>query len=435
MLYDDAFELFRAVAVPANRRRLLRTLLVGAGWLLATAASAGEPEAFWRAVKALSFDDLAVREAQGDKREYALALQRMIEGDEAGEDALRRLCEAGDPQVRGESRRVYAGLLAAGSRWAELENRQRETEPDLPREVITEFGKLPPASLTFPDGPVTLPAKRGRLTGTPMIPVTVNGHRRWFWVDTGASLTLLASDVAKATGVAPLGAATTRAGTATTRMVGARPTVIHDLALGGIRFRNHPAMILRAEDMRARLFGIFTLLKIDGILGWNALSQLDLEIDYSQPRVVLRRPVHNGTASRNLFWLGEPLVRGRGPDGVGFVFSLDTGGRRSFAMPEFLRKTKARVEGERTQRVGGAGGSERLPVRRIAPVEARVSDCAVRLSEVREEWRPERLVLLDGFVGVDLAGRGWMRIDATNGRFECRPRPPAGGADAAPTGR
>jgi hypothetical protein len=114
MLYHDVFGLFRAVAVEANRRRLLQTLLVGAGWLLATAASAGQPEAFWPAVKALSFDSLAVREAQGDKGQYALALQRLIEGDEASEHALRRLCDASDAEVRRESCRVYAGLLAAG---------------------------------------------------------------------------------------------------------------------------------------------------------------------------------------------------------------------------------------------------------------------------------------------------------------------------------
>jgi hypothetical protein len=90
-------------------------------------------------------------------------------------------------------------------------------------------------------------------------------------------------------------------------------------------------------------------------------------------------------------------------------------------MPEFLRKTNARVEGEGRQRVGGAGGSERMAMRRVAPVEARVSGCSVSLTEVREEWRPERLVLLDGFVGIDLAARGWIRLDPKNGRFECRP--------------
>ena len=111
-----------------SRRRLLLPAALGAGWLLSTAASAAEPEGFWRAVKALAFDEVAVREAQGEQREYALALQRTIEGDEAAEDALRRLCEAGDPEVREQSRRLYAGLLAAGSRWAELEDRQRETE-------------------------------------------------------------------------------------------------------------------------------------------------------------------------------------------------------------------------------------------------------------------------------------------------------------------
>jgi hypothetical protein len=101
-------------------------------------------------------------------------------------------------------------------------------------------------------------------------------------------------------------------------------------------------------------------------------------------------------------------------------------------MPGFLAKTQARVEGEGTRRVAGAGGSERAKVRKVAPIEARVSDCALHLTEIREEWNPERLALVDGFVGSDLAARGWMRIDATNGRFECRPQPPGAGDGPKP---
>jgi hypothetical protein len=321
---------------------------------------------------------------------------------------------------------VFTEILAVESRWAEIDAQEPDSASDVAndgRALSAEYRKLPRETLTIPDGPVTLPMKRGRFAGTPMIPVTVNGDRRWFWIDTGARLTVLSSDVARKAGVTPLGGDSAQAGTVTARSVAVRPAVIHEFNLGGVRFRNHPAVIIRKEDLRFKLFGLITLLKIDGILGWNALAQLDVEIDYAKPRVVLRRPVRDKTVSRNLFWLGEPLVRGIGPDGIGFVLSLDTGSRHSFGMPELLRKTKARVEGVRVECVGGAGGSDRMKVRKIAPVEARISDCAVRLSEVREEWRSERLVSLDGFVGIDLMDHGWIRLDATNGRFECRLRP------------
>jgi hypothetical protein len=387
------------------------------------AALTGDSLAFWRSVKALAFDVPAVRAARGDERDYALALQRLIDGDPDGEDALRRLMQADELHLRRKSQRLYVGLLAAGSRWAEIGLQRCEAEPGLPAEMIAEFAKLPRETLTFPDQAVTLPARRARFIGTPIIPVAVNGHTRWFWLDTGAGLTILSSDAAEATGVAPLGIATTRVGTTTPRTVEARPAVIHELALGGVRFHEHPVMILREEDMRTRLFGLFTLLKIDGILGWDAISRLDLEIDLPAQRVVLRRPAQEGPARRNLFWLGEPLVRGDGPDDSELLLSLDTGGRSSFAMPGLLQKTRVQVEGERKQRVGGAGGSASMSVRTIAPpLVARVSDCSVQLDEVRAEWRPERAVFLDGYLGIDLAQGGWIRIDATNGRFECRPR-------------
>ena len=385
----------------------------------ATARTEDRP-AFWRSIKVLAFEVPAVRDARGDEREYTIALRRLIDGDPAAAGALRSLIQADDPHVRRKAQRLYVGLLAADSRWAEIELPSCEAEPGLPAEMIAELAKLPPESLTFPDEPVTLPARRARFIGTPIIPVSVNGHTRWFWLDTGAGLTVLASDTAEAAGVDPLGVATTRIGTATTRTVEARPAAIDDLALGEVHFHNHPVMILREQDMQAKLFGLFTLLKIDGILGWNALSRLDLEIDLSALSVILRRPAHETPATRNLFWLGEPLVRGQGPDGADLLLSLDTGVRRSFGMPGLLQKTRLQVTGERTQRVGGAGGSAPMSVRTIVPVEATVSECSVPLAEVRDEWRPERAVFLDGFLGIDLSQGGWMRIDATNGRFECR---------------
>jgi hypothetical protein len=403
-------------------QRLVMSVVLMVG-LAASRPGAADSDAspFWHAMKTLSFDAPAVRAAQGEEREYALALRSLIGGDREAENVLGRLTQATDPRVRRESQRVYVGLLAAESRWAEIEAAHREADPDLPADVITEFAKLPPETLTFPDGPVTLPAKRARFVGTPVIPVEVNGHHCSFWVDTGAGLTVLSSDIAKAMGVSPLGAATTRAGTATKRTVEAHPAVIDDLSIGGIHFRHHPVMILRKQDLRAKLFGVFTLIKIDGILGWNALSRLDLEVDLPARSVVLRPPAHNASTPRNLLWLGEPLVQGHAPDGTRLLFSLDTGGRRSFGMPGLLQKPGIHVTGKRSQRVGGAGGTERVIVRKMDTVQATVSECSVPLTEIHDDWHPERMVLLDGFLGVDIAGSGWLRIDPTNGRFECRP--------------
>jgi hypothetical protein len=206
-----------------------------------SATSTEEPSEFWQAVKALSFDDPAIREARGEEAEFALALRQMIDGEEGAEDTLRRLRDATDTRVREESRRVYTELLAAGSRWAEIDPPERESTSGIENDgyvLSAEYGKLPPESLVFPDAPVTLRAKRARFTGTPMVSVTINGHSRWFFVDTGARLTVLASDVARAAGVFPLGDESARAGTGTTRNVAVRPAVIHELNLGGVRISN-----------------------------------------------------------------------------------------------------------------------------------------------------------------------------------------------------
>jgi hypothetical protein len=400
---------------------------------LATATVvAEEPDAFWRAVRTLEFGDPAVREVQGEQKEFALGLQRVVQGEEGSEDSLIRTCDAlTDPGVRRKARPLCASLLAGRGRWAELEKRQRDSDGRVAVQV-REFSKLPPATLGFPDGPVALPTKLD-LHGSPLVEVAVNGHKHWFVLDTGAMWTTLAADVAKASGVAPLGVDEMGMRTANSRTLASRPAVIDELALGEIRFRNHPAMVAK-NDMRFKAFGLFTAFKIDGILGWNALSQLEIEIDYAQPRVVLRRPARRAVADRNLFSVGlSPAVRGSRADGARFLFTLDTGARDSWALPELLRKTRAAVESEGTRRVGGAGGSEEGKVRKIAPLEVRVSECSVELSEAHEDPGTSPL-LVDGYVGVDLAHRGWMRIDDTNGVFECRRQPPEAGPPASTQG-
>jgi hypothetical protein len=57
----------------------------------------------------------------------------------------------------------------------------------------------------------------------------------------------------------------------------------------------------------------------------------------------------------------------------------------------------------------------------------------VELSEAHEDPGTSPL-LVDGYVGVDLAHRGWMRIDDTNGVFECRRQPPEAGPPASTQG-
>jgi hypothetical protein len=58
---------------------------------------------------------------------------------------------------------------------------------------------VPPPVFDIPSGEVVLPMRRSFL-GTPVVTIRINGKPHDFWLDTGASMTLLSTDVAIAAG-------------------------------------------------------------------------------------------------------------------------------------------------------------------------------------------------------------------------------------------
>jgi hypothetical protein len=388
----------------------------------ATAAPGAYP-GFWQALEDAAFSAEAVQRASAEEQQLAAAVNASVDGRvAAAEQALRELAAAArDETVLRQTRQLLARLLMRGARWQEAEQVARDGADDSDGDpLLSAFRSLPPETVEAGGAPQSLPLELSR-SGSPIVELSVNGRKQRFWIDTGAGLTVVASHVAEACGLRPLGGAESAVGTATTRVVHARPTVIAELRLGDFVFRNHPALILRRDDLRFRLFGLFTLVGIDGILGWPAIERLDLTIDLPAKKLTLRRPTARNEP-RNLLWSGYPIVRVSGPAGEPLLFGLDTGGRRSSGRQRLIDKTGVAVVRKATRRVGGAGGLVRQEVRTLAPLTLGVDGCRLRFAGLETGEREHATILkLDGILGADLAGRARLRIDATNGRFDCVP--------------
>src|SRR5690606_33879363 len=91
----------------------------------------------------------------------------------------------------------YANILFNELNWEKLSQLNH-----LPSEIsyVTEFAKFlnqfPKQSITFKGDSVEIKFKRS-ITGTPKIPVTINGVETMFWFDTGAGITLLSDKTAQ----------------------------------------------------------------------------------------------------------------------------------------------------------------------------------------------------------------------------------------------
>jgi hypothetical protein len=260
-------------------------------------------------------------------------------------------------------------------------------------------------------------------TGTPLVPVHVNGRIRYFWLDTGTSVTLIASDVAAAAGMRPLTGDTLEIVTTVGRIT-AVPTVVRELQLGPLSATSHAAAIVPEGELTILErdgTGPVERIKIDGVIGMDLLRRLNVIIDFPSGVAILGRPRTGSETGvrRNLFWLGYPVVRAEGPRGTTLYFGLDTGADSTFVTQNLLRKLPSRLLAKRTRYLSGFGGDTLVRTPILSGLTLRAAGKNFSLREVTvHENRRLMLFELDGILGADLGAGHRVRIDMTNGIFE-----------------
>jgi hypothetical protein len=283
------------------------------------------------------------------------------------------------------------------------------------------FASMEPSTTTFPEKPVTQVLGITDV-GTPTILVRINGRQYEFWLDTGSSMTVLSSNVASAAGVPKLSVDTLRVRT----FEGVAPVVpaaVKRLEIGSIVFANVPVMVMDASLMRLRpgTAGLTDpMLRVDGIIGWDVIRQLDILMDYRNGTISLARPKRletNGTPSRNLTWMGKPLVEVRTKLDGTLHFTLDTGAQASFLNVSIveLGGIKTRPSYARVFGIARTGGHTN---RAVAGLTLNVGGKRLRLEDMIVYDPPSSgIINCDGILGSNIAHFGKIRIDATNGLF------------------
>jgi hypothetical protein len=363
---------------------------------------------------------------------FAESLRHMLDGEmdqaEVGFASLQ--ATADDSLLRMGARAAYSAVLQYEERWSLLAQVAPWVSPnrDADRAGVERwaaaFKSVPEKVFEFPPRTVVFPLTLA-VTGTPVIPIRIDGRDYHFWLDTGSSLTIISSDVASALRIAPITNDTLEMVTTTGR-VAARPAMIRRLELGQISVLNAATMIVDAQLMRMRESkreGSASTAEqsIDGIIGFDILHRLDVEIDYDEARVRLRDPSlrrNNDPASRNFFWLGVPVVRLLASDGTPLHFGLDTGADQTFGTEALLDKLAVQSDRREARKVGGLAGIASLQAPILHELKLRVREQPLFLHEL-VIYAPvyRTLVLLDGVLGSDVSRVGVVRLDATNGVF------------------
>ena len=392
---------------------------------------------YWEALAEL-YPAEAVAAARTDsEKQFAEALMSLMAGDidkaEQGFGQLR--LTATDSIIRAGSRVIYTATLQYQEKWdvlAALKNEPSQPKADRTDKASIEwwavaFRNVPPPTIAFRSQSVVMPMSVSPV-GTPLVPVRISGKEYNFWLDTGSSMTMLASDVARDLNIVPLLPDTLEIVTSTGR-VKAHPALLPQLMIGSVLVRNAPTMLVDESLMQMREhkpLEVSSKVKIDGIIGFDIIRRLDLEVDYGEYRLRVRDPATSRRESdRNMFWVGLPVVRLTSGDGMPLHFGLDTGAQQTFVTETLLDKLQVQAARVESRRVGGLGGEISLRAAVLPDMRLFVRNFPILFkSAVVRAPVYQVLASLDGVLGGDVWNSGIVRIDMTNGIFSVRrPQP------------
>ena len=434
------------------------TLSIGlqrARWSLRSQPS--EDRDFWSDVALLDTPSAERAATSMEERTFAAALRTLMDGEpDAAAVAFEILHgSANDSLVRSRARVGLTMALSYNSDWAamaRLRERVGGSTDTIPGSLALAAGVerwaralsiVPPPVFDIPGGTTVLPMRRSFL-GTPVVTIRINGKPHDFWLDTGASMTLLSTDVAVAAG-AKLAANDTLALGVVGGHIEARAIYLDSVSMGPVVVRGLGAALVSPEALRfdeRMINGVKRTVPIDGMIGTDLLRHLDVVIDARAGTITLSRPRKRNVATRNLFWVGYPVVRLVTRDGRPVLFGLDTGAEVTYVTTTLLRKLPRTPVAARRNSIVGLGGNTRSSsspkrsswVARNVPLSDGNYAIALRNVPVMpaQRWT---FVDFDGVIGSDVALATRMHLDFTNGVFDIRASeantaPMAGAPDA-----
>lgn len=389
-------------------------------------------ESFWDATANLDLVAADTLADDNDQRRFSAAMDAMLSGSVGEAEALLDSLGSNTKNafVATASRVMLTAALQYQNKWKQLSMLPPDTmgvaRAPLQKNADVElwaraFSSVAARTVVIPQGELVVPLTMSKV-GTPVIPVRINGKNFFFWLDTGASMTILSSAAAKESGVSSIGTDTLSIATAAGQ-VAAVPAMVATIEIGRVRIGNATSMIVDESLMRVRdslrLSGDPNL-RIDGIIGWDTIRELDLTIDFPRGEVVMRRPVRRNVArnSWTLFWAGVPIVRLQSGLGRTVHFALDTGAQETFATQWLLEKAFVPVASVQRKRIGGMGEDLMYTARQIPQVAFDLPGQTLVIKDMLV-YAPAfwTFVHLDGVLGSDVARAGVMRIDATNHLF------------------
>ncbi|MGE5478957.1 MAG: TIGR02281 family clan AA aspartic protease [Chloroflexota bacterium] len=357
----------------------------------------------------------------GEKLIFARGLKEIKNGElEKAEAAYESLINSKNDTIKYNSQMILNDLYVYRSAWNDcLKLLKAPNESDSAAEERLFFPTFAGAKkeiVEFSKDVDTLPIIIRQKSI--YVPITINGKKYEFLFDTGADLCVIAENVARECGVNPLRVHEGSLVASTGKTFTSVSALIDKLEIGNFTVQNHPSVIVEDANMRFK-FLFYTFLKFDGIIGWNAIKNMDAEIDLARKILILRKPLKRNDVTRNLFWLSYPIVQVKDVNGYDFIFGFDTGAYESHVTDIFLQKIDPGELEDDSETYYGIGGKATRDVKVIPSIDLLLSGYKINFKGLNTgDQAGNQFLNLDGVFGINICEKGKFRIDAINGVFE-----------------
>ncbi len=382
---------------------------------------------YWKDVKAFHFHEPLSKDLGDNYSGFLEGLRYWtdIELDKAKGIFRELYLTADQPEIRQNAALILFNILFSGREYNEINELNLYVSDAIKNddgELVAAFSQFPNEQYIYNDKENVL-SMEFSISGNPIIEVEINGHKKKLWLDTGAQVSVLSAGTAAECHVRDILDSSITADADTTKFnINARPAYIERLGVGSLMIENHPLMIMNDDMLLLQNPNTKEVIKIDGIIGWNAIQNIDIYIDYNNKVVRIKEPVKNIKSSTNMFVAGRAILKLLTLDNIPLYFGIDTGANQSSISENVIASIPEKNMIKKLVTVGTVGGMKQIEISYLTDHELLMKDGKklrfenIRVDADHKDWAV--FFELNGVVGSDLLWNTCLHIDGMNGIVE-----------------